>query len=200
MNLLTEHLDDLPLLFLTPGLLSQASQVLDSIIIRGHSALSADLLDLGLVLREELLEDSEVLLMLEGHTSQQRVIVGGVLVAVIIPNEEKNHFLHVDFLVHLESASIDYLVDGGLVSASVRPVLADVLVDLIREFMAFLEARIVRADEDYAQVQDSKRNVDVQHVVLCAAWDADWSPSLAIRHRAEGHHEVKDHRHVYYKN
>ena len=103
-------------------------------------------------------------------------------------------------MVHLESASIDNLVDGGLVRAGVRPVLADVLVDLIREFMAFLEALMICADEDYAQVQDSKRNVDVQHVVLCAAWDANRSPSLAIRHGTEGHHEVKDHRHVYYKN
>ena len=152
------------------------------------------------MLREELLEDSEVLLVLEGHTSQQRVVVGGVLVAVVVPDEEKNHFLHVDFLVHLESASIDYLVDGGLVRAGVRPVVADVLVDLIRKLVAFLEARMVSADEDYAQVQDSKRNVDVQHVVLCAARDANWSPSLAIRHGTEGHHEVKDHRHVYYKN
>ena len=103
-------------------------------------------------------------------------------------------------MVHLESASIDYLVDGGLGRAGVRLVIADVVIDLICEFMAFLEALMVSANEDDAQVQDSKRNVDVQHVVLCAAWEANRGPRLTIRHRAEGHHEVEDHRHVYYKS
>ena len=93
----------------------------------------------------------------------------------------------------MESASIDNFVDGGLVWACIGPVLADKLVDLIRKFMAFLEALMVRADEDYAQVQHSEGNVDVEHVVLCASRDADWSPSLAICHGTESHHEVKDH-------
>ena len=113
------------------------------------------------MLRVELLENPEVLLVLEGHPGQQWIVVGGVLITLIVPDEEKNHFLHVDFLVHLESASIDYLVDGGLGRAGVRLVIADVVIDLICEFMAFLEALMVSANEDDAQVQDSKRNVDV---------------------------------------
>ena len=59
IDLLAKHFDYLTLLFSTGTcVLSHGSQVLDSLIVRGQSLLSANLLELGLVPREHLLEDS----------------------------------------------------------------------------------------------------------------------------------------------
>ena len=37
----------------------------------------------------------------------------------------------------------------------------------------------------------------MEHVLFSAAGDADWSPSFAIRHRGERHHEVKYDSHIF---
>ena len=63
--------------------------------------------------------------------------------------------------------------------------------------MAFFEALMVSADENHSQIDLSEADVHVKHILLCAAWNADWSPRLSVSHRAERHHEVEDHSHVY---
>ena len=158
---------------------------------------AGDGLHLGLLPREHPLEHPQVPHVHMGHFRQQWVVIGGVLVVGVVANEDHLDFAHVVFLVHLEGAPVDDLLDGGLVRPGVIPVLVDVVVNLVRKFVAFFEALMVCADENHAQIDLSEADVHMKHILFGAPRDTNWSPRLSVCHRAECHHEVEDHSYVY---
>ena len=107
------------------------------------------------------------------------------------------HLAHVILLVHLERATIHDLLDGGFVRPRVVPIIVNVVINLVRKLMAFLEALMVRADKNHAQIHLSEADVDMKHVLLGAPRDADRCPSFAVSHRTQSHHEVENDSHVY---
>jgi len=136
-------------------------------------------------------------LVLERHSGQQRVVIRRKLVELIVADEDHLHLLHVVLLIHLESAAIDYLLQGGFSVTSIELILVEEVVDRVRELMALFKALMVSAYEHDTQIGLLKANVDVEHVLLSAARDADRCPCLTIRHRSQRHHKVKDHRHIF---
>ena len=145
---------------------------------------------------EHLLEYAQMLNVLEGHSSQQGVVIRGVLIKNIVSHQDHLHFVHVILLIHLESASVHDLLQSGLGRTRIEAVLHDVVVDLVGELVALLEALVVGADEHNPQVQLLEADVHVEHVLLSAPWDANGRPRLSIGHRAERHHKVEDHSNI----
>ena len=93
-----------------------------------------------------------MLLVLGGDPRKQRIVITWVLVRIIVSHEKQNDFLHIDFLVHLEGASIDNFVNSRLARPRVLSILGNVVVHLIRKIMALLKALMIRADENDAEV------------------------------------------------
>ena len=104
---------------------------------------------------------------------------------------------HVILLVHLECATIDNFLDGGLVCARVVPILVNVVINLVRKLVALFEALMVCTHKNYPQIHLSEAYVDVKHVLLGAPGYANRCPCLTIRHRTECHHEVENDGHIY---
>ena len=163
----------------------------------GYTFGSGDGLDLGLLPREHLLEHPQVLHVHVGHFGQQWVVIRGILIIGIVPNKNHLDFPHIILLVHLKGAPVHNFLNSGLVRPSIIPVFVDVVIHLVGKFVAFFEALMVSADENHSQIDLSEADVHMKHILLCAAWNADWSPRLSVGHRAERHHEVEDHSHVY---
>lgn len=132
-------------------------------------------------------------LVLEGNPREERIIIGGVLVSCVVAHDDELDLLHVDLLVHLEGAAVDYVRQERLVLARVVLVLVEEGEDLVAELVALLEARVVRADEHQAEVQLLEADVDVEHVFLGAAGHADGRPRLPVLHTRVRHDEVEDH-------
>ena len=53
---------------------------------------------------------SDLPLVLKSNASEEREVIGGVLVKVIVAYKNHLHFLHVVLLIHLEGASIHYFM------------------------------------------------------------------------------------------
>lgn len=118
--------------------------------------------------------------MLMGDLAKKRVIICCELVARIIPYYHHLDFFHVVSLMHGHRDLIYSVEDGGLVGSGVEPPLVDLFEDLVSEFVALLEAGVIRANEYYAQVGLFKADVHVQHEFLTATWEAHRRPSLSI--------------------
>jgi len=71
---------------------------------------ACQLLYLRLVATEHLLKDTQVPLVLERDSREQRVVIGCVLVQSVIAHQNHLHLLHVSLLIHLEGAAVDDLV------------------------------------------------------------------------------------------
>ena len=134
------------------------------------------------MLAHHLLENAKMPLMLESDSSQKGEVIRGVLIVVIVANKDHLNFFHVVFLVHLEGAPVDHFLQCGLVGSRVESVFVQVLMDLVREFMALFKTGMVCADEHDTQILLLETYVDVEHVLFCAARDADGRPSLTICH------------------
>jgi len=65
---------------------------------------------------------SDLPLVLKSNASEEREVIGGVLVKVIVAYKNHLHFLHVVLLIHLEGASIHYFMQCWLVRAGVKTV------------------------------------------------------------------------------
>ena len=76
-------------------------------------------------------------------------------------------------------------------------VVLEELVDLIRKFVALFKALVVRAYQHDSQVDLFEADIDMKHVFFSATWHTDGSPSLTISHRAQCHHKIEDHGHIY---
>ena len=109
-------------------------------------------LHLGFVVAEHLFEHAQVSLMLESHSRKQRIIIRGELIKLIVAHQDHLNLFHVIFLVHLESAAVHYLLQCGLPISRIILILAQEVVDLIGKLMAFFEALMVGADQDYSEV------------------------------------------------
>ena len=79
-------------------------------------------------------------------------------------------------------------------------VILEEFVDLIRKFVTLFEALVVCAYQHDSQVDLFEADIDVQHVFFGATWHTDRSPCLTICHRAQRHHEIKNHGHIYKKS
>ena len=90
--------------------------------------------------------------MLKGHSSQQGVVIWGVLFKYVVSHQDHLHFVHVILLVHLESAPVYNFLQGGFCRTSIEAILRDVIIDLVREFMTLFEALMVGANEHNTQV------------------------------------------------
>ena len=110
---------------------------------------------------EHLLKYAQMLHVLEGHSSQQGVVIWGVLFKDIVSHQDHLHFVHVILLVHLESASVYNFLQSGFCRTGIEAILHDVIVDLVRELMTLFEALMVCADEHNTQVQLLEADVDV---------------------------------------
>ena len=78
-----------------------------------------------------LLKDSQMFLMLECHTSQQRVIIRSVLIVLVVSHKYSLDLFHIVFLVHLEGAAIDNFCQSGFVRSRKVLVVIQKLVYLI---------------------------------------------------------------------
>ena len=67
------------------------------------------------------------------------------------------------------------------------------VVHLVRVLVTLLEGGMVRADEGHPKVHLSEADVDMEHILLGAARDADWSPCLSVLHGWVRHDEVENH-------
>lgn len=135
--------------------------------------------------------------MLKRNSRQQRVVIRRVLVKLIVAHENHLDLFHVILLVHLEGTPIHNLLKGGLAWACIELILVQVFIDLVRELVTLFEALMIGTDEYDTHIQLLKANVYVEHVLLCAARDADRCPCFSVSHRAESHHEVEDYSHVF---
>lgn len=70
------------------------------------------------------------------------------------------------------------------------------VINLIRELMTLFKARVISAHQYNPQIDLLEADVYMEHILFGATRYTDWSPSLAIGHRTQCHHEVKDHSHV----
>ena len=118
-------------------------------------------LHLSLMSSEHLLKYTQVLHVLERHPSQQWVVIRGVLFKNIVSHQDHLHFMHVIFLVHLESASVYDFLQSWFLWAGVVAVLHDVVVDRVWELMTLFEALMVGANEHDSQVQLLETYVDM---------------------------------------
>ena len=84
--------------------------------------------------------------MVEGDFGEERVVVRGILVRVVVANQNHLHFLHVVLLVHLECAPVHYIVQGRFRRTCVHFVLFQVVIHIVSEIVAFFEALMVSAD------------------------------------------------------
>ena len=153
-------------------------------------------LHLRLVFTDHLLKDSQMFLMLKGHSSQQWVVVGRILVILIVPHKNSLHLLHVILLIHLEGAPIYNFLQCRLVRSREMLIVREEIINLIRELMAIFKARVVSAHQDDSQIDLLKADVYMKHILFGATRNTDWSPCLAISHRTQCHHKVKDHSHI----
>ena len=110
---------------------------------------------------------------------------------MVVAHKDHLHFFHVVLLVHLERASVDHLLQGWFRWTCVHLVIVEIVVHLVGKLVALLEALVVCAHKHDTQVGLFEADVDVEHVLFCAAGHADRCPSLAICHRSQRHHEVE---------
>lgn len=89
-------------------------------------------------------------LVLESHPSEQRIVIRGVLVVIIVPNQDHLHLSHVILLIHLESTSIYNLLQGRFARTSIVSILVNIIVHLVGELVALLEAGVICADQHHA--------------------------------------------------
>ena len=112
--------------------------------------LSRQLLNLSLLPAKQHLEHSQMTLVLESHPGEQWIVIRGVLVIIIVPNQNHLYFSHVIFLIHLESTSIDNLLQSWFVGACIVSILVNIIVHLVREFVTLFEAGVIGADKHHA--------------------------------------------------
>ena len=65
------------------------------------------------------------------YLRQKWIVIGGILVIGIVSNEDHLDLSHVIFLVHLERAPVDDLLDSGLVRTGIVFVFIDIVINLI---------------------------------------------------------------------
>ena len=63
--------------------------------------------------------------------------------------------------------------------------------------MALFERLVISANEHHTQIHLFVANVNVQHVLFCAARNANWSPRFTCLHRWICHNEVENHLDIY---
>jgi hypothetical protein len=63
--------------------------------------------------------------------------------------------------------------------------------------MAFVKAVVICAHQHQPEVCALVANVDMQHELLRAPWNANWCPGLTALHRRIRHYEVEYHRYVW---
>ena len=114
IHLLGYHID-LLILLLFPQVQQQLACLLLICLTSGSK-----LLHLRQVAALHLLEYAQVPHVLARDSIQQGEIVGCVLVEVVIPNQYHLHLLHVVLLVHLESASVHYILEARLIGPSIE--------------------------------------------------------------------------------
>ena len=144
------------------------------------------------VVAEHLLKYAQVPLVLERYSRKQRIVIRCVLIKFIVADKDHLHLLHVTLLIHLERAAIDHFLQCRLALSRIILIVAEEIIHLVGELMALLEALMVRADENNAEVRLLEADVHVKHVFFGATGHTNWRPRLSIGHGAEGHHKVKD--------
>ena len=135
--------------------------------------------------------------MLKRHTCQKREIISCILIHIIVSHEDHLHFLHVVLLVHLERASIDNILEARFVCPCVILPFCEFFHHIILKFMALFERLVISADKHHTQIDLFVANVYMQHVLFCAARNANWSPSFTCLHRWICHNEVENHLDIY---
>jgi hypothetical protein len=85
-----------------------------------------------------------------GHLRQQRVVIGSILIVRVVPHKDHLDLSHVVLLIHLKGAPVDHFLHSGLIGACIVFIIVNVVVDLIREFMALFKALMVSTDEYHA--------------------------------------------------
>ena len=154
------------------------------------------LLDILLVSTVHLLEDAKVLEVLALYSRQQGIIIGCVLIVVVIPHNDQQYFFHVVDDGHGPRASVHHLLEAGLVGPRIESTLEQLVVDLVRILVALFERGVICAYENHPKVDLLEADVDVEHILLGAPWNANGRPCLTILHRWVCHDKVEYHLYV----